>query len=111
MNTRPPPDLEQGSDVYNVESILGRRVIPRGRGFKIEYLIKWEGYPLHEATWEPKSNLRDAGTSVQQMVKEIDENHKQQTASITTNNTNTSAQDLVPEPSEPGPPKYFSSKN
>ena len=111
MNTRPPPDLEQGSDVYNVESILGRRVIPRGRGFKIEYLIKWEGYPLHEATWEPKSNLRDAGTSVQQMVKEIDENHKQQTASITTNNTDTSAQDLVPEPSEPGPPKYFSSKN
>jgi len=74
-DSRPPPDLEQGPDVYNVESILDRRETRYGRGVKIEYYIKWEGYPLHEATWELKRNLSDAGTEVQRMMHEIDEAH------------------------------------
>lgn len=69
MDPRPPPDLEQGSDVYNVESILTRRK----QNNRIEYLIKWEGYPVHEATWEPKTNLTDAGIGVQRMLKDIDQ--------------------------------------
>jgi hypothetical protein len=24
------------------------------------YLVKWSGYPIEEATWEPASNLKNA---------------------------------------------------
>ena len=27
---------------------------------KLQYLVKWKGYPLHEATWEPLTNLKNA---------------------------------------------------
>lgn len=40
-------------DVYPVEKILGRRKV----GSNVEYLVKWEGYGTHEATWEPRSNI------------------------------------------------------
>jgi hypothetical protein len=38
---------------YEVETVLDCQYI---RG-KIKYLIKWEGYPQSENTWEPKGNL------------------------------------------------------
>ena len=74
-DSRPPPDLEQGSDVYNVEKILDRRSTRRGRGWRVEYYIKWEGYPMCESTWEAKTNLQDAGTEVQRMMQEVDLQH------------------------------------
>jgi Chromo (CHRromatin Organisation MOdifier) domain len=53
---RPPPDIEEGEEVYEVEQILKHG--KRGRGY--EYLVKWVGYPITEALWEPKSNLTGA---------------------------------------------------
>ncbi|GMT01650.1 hypothetical protein PENTCL1PPCAC_23824, partial [Pristionchus entomophagus] len=41
-------------DVFSVEKILNRRVHEAGN---VEYLVKWEGYPLNEATWENEYNL------------------------------------------------------
>jgi hypothetical protein len=38
---------------YAVEDILDVRVT---RGKRM-FLVKWEGYPIQEATWEPESNL------------------------------------------------------
>ena len=38
---------------YEVETVLDCQYV---RG-KIKYLIKWEGYPQSENTWEPKGNL------------------------------------------------------
>lgn len=73
---RPPPDLDQDSDVFIVEKILDRRSQPWGRGEKVEYYIKWEGYPLCESTWESKSKLKDTGSAVQDMMKAIDEHNK-----------------------------------
>lgn len=48
------PDTEQ--EEYEVELILDKRIIRK----KAQYLIKWLGYPLHDATWEPVGNLTNA---------------------------------------------------
>jgi hypothetical protein len=53
---QPPPDIEEGEEVYEVEQILKHR--KRGRGYK--YLVKWVSYLITEALWEPKSNLTGA---------------------------------------------------
>ena len=71
---RPPPDLESGPDVYEVEAILDRRVIT-GRWPKVEYLIQWAGYPSHEATWESRKQFEDAGTGVQALMDQADLDH------------------------------------
>jgi len=44
---------EEEEEEYSVEKILDKRV----KGGKTEYLIKWEGYPDSENTWEPEDNL------------------------------------------------------
>ena len=45
--------------VYEVENILHKRVRGKpGRGLRTEYLIKWKGYEIDDATWEPPSNLK-----------------------------------------------------
>jgi Chromo (CHRromatin Organisation MOdifier) domain len=64
---RPPPDIEEGEEVYEVEQILKHR--KRGQGY--EYLVKWVGYPITKALWEPKSNL----TGVTDILREYQELH------------------------------------
>ena len=53
----PPPDIVDGEEVYQVETILKHR--RRGQGY--QYLIKWEGYLITKASWEPKSAFSDNG--------------------------------------------------
>ena len=52
---RPPPEiaLADGAETYEVESILASR----GSGARAQYLVKWRGYPVWEATWEKPSAL------------------------------------------------------
>lgn len=40
-------------DEFNVEEIMSEH----GSANKKRYLIRWEGYALHKATWEPKENV------------------------------------------------------
>ena len=42
-------------DVYIVEQIQGERT----RGGKRQYLIKWQGYPTSENSWEPAASILD----------------------------------------------------
>jgi hypothetical protein len=49
----PAPELIKGEEEYEVEDILDHRGGKRRR----QYLVKWKGYPLSDATWEPKSSL------------------------------------------------------
>lgn len=54
-------------DYYNIEKILDRR---RVNG-KFEYLIKWEGFPTKDSTWEPIKNLENA----RPLLEEYDKAH------------------------------------
>ena len=49
---RPPPDLVEGSEEYEVEAVLDSRRFGRGR--KLQYLIKWKGYPASDNQWVNK---------------------------------------------------------
>lgn len=46
--------------MYEVEGILARR----GSGSRVQYLVQWKGYPLYEATWEPRASLMDGARQV-----------------------------------------------
>jgi hypothetical protein len=47
--TRPPPDLIQGEEEYKVKKVLDSRQY--GRGHKVQYLVKWKGYPDSDNEW------------------------------------------------------------
>ena len=47
--TRPPPDLINNEEEYEVEEILDSRV--RGRKRQVQYLVKWVGYPDSDNQW------------------------------------------------------------
>ena len=57
-HNRPPPVhvYENEDGEFEVEDILGHRLQRR----KLQFLIKWKGYPSYDATWEPESHLQCA---------------------------------------------------
>ena len=59
---KPPSELLEGEEVYEVETILKHR----RRGRKYQYYIKWKGYPITEATWENELAFSDDGNMVEQ---------------------------------------------
>ena len=64
---RPPPEIEEGEEIYEVESILKHR--RRGRGY--QYFVKWAGYPISEASWEPEHVFSEDGD----LLKRYKERH------------------------------------
>ncbi len=53
--TWPPPDLIDEEDKYEVKWIVTHRQF--GRSKKLQYLIKWKGYPESDNTWEPADQV------------------------------------------------------
>ena len=45
--TEPPPELVEGEEVYEVETIHGHR--KQGQGY--QYYIQFWGYPISDASW------------------------------------------------------------
>jgi transposase InsO family protein len=54
--SRPPPEIVGEEPEYEAEHVLDKRTRRR----RVEYLIKWVGYPESESTWEPLSHLHHA---------------------------------------------------
>ena len=52
---KPPPDLIDGEEEYEVERIVASRRFGRGR--KLQYLVKWKGYPDVENQWVAKADV------------------------------------------------------
>src|SRR6266566_2663603 len=51
----PPPDLINGEEEYGVEKVINYR--RHGWSRTLQYLIKWEGYPESDNTWEPAGQV------------------------------------------------------
>ena len=52
---RPPLDLVNGEEEYEIEAVLDSRRFGRGR--KLQYLVKWKGYPDSDNQWVNKEDL------------------------------------------------------
>jgi hypothetical protein len=52
---KPPPDLIDGEEEYEVEHIVASRRFRQGH--KLQYLIKWKGYPDAENQWVAKEDI------------------------------------------------------
>ncbi|RYO74440.1 hypothetical protein DL766_000645 [Monosporascus sp. MC13-8B] len=59
---KPKAARPKTSDEYEVEKITNSR-LNKGKG-TIEYLVKWQGYPASQSTWEPAKNLESCPTMV-----------------------------------------------
>ena len=53
--TRPPPDLIEDNEEYEVETIVNHRHFGRKR--QLQYLIKWKGYPDADNTWKSADHV------------------------------------------------------
>jgi len=62
IHPRPTPAVQQEGEEpeWEVESVLDQRL----RGRQLQYLVKWKGYPLEEASWEPASHLANSQKAV-----------------------------------------------
>jgi len=63
----PPKKKKEEEEEDSVEEIMGARQ----KGKSMEYLVKWEGYPSSENTWEPASNLESCQDLVDAYMKSI----------------------------------------
>ncbi len=53
--SRPPPDLVEDQEEYEVKKILDSQHF--GRRWKLQYLIKWKGYPNSDNEWVDKKDV------------------------------------------------------
>jgi hypothetical protein len=49
-----------GDPVYEVEAVIGKR----GRGARLQYRVKWAGWPLEQASWLPVSECDSCAGAV-----------------------------------------------
>ena len=60
---KPPPDLVEGQEEYEVDHIKQHRRI---QGGKVCYLVHWKGYDNTDNTWEEEDNLEHAQEALQE---------------------------------------------
>jgi len=88
--SRPPPDLVEDQEEYEIEKILDSRQF--GRGQKLQYLVKWKGYPDLDNKWVDKKNVH-----ADEAIREFE---NQNSASRTHINQGHSSESLIPPSSQ-----------
>ena len=105
-DTQPPPALTSSDgDEYEVESILAKR----GKGARTQYLVRWKGWPVWEATWEKRRSLDGAAD----VLDDFEQGLQDTTINgLDTTTTTTSSQQHQPhhhqQPSSSGQLRYIS---
>jgi len=66
--TRPPPDLIEDEEEYEVKAIINHRC--HGCRCQLQYLIKWKGYPSSDNMWEAAE-----GVHTEDLVKGYHKRH------------------------------------
>jgi hypothetical protein len=61
----PPPEVVGDHEEWEVEEILDSRYRRR----KLEYLVKWKGYPSEENTWQTEEDVKNAKEAVESFHK------------------------------------------
>jgi hypothetical protein len=59
-----PLRFEEGSPVFEVEKILAKRVVKRGKRRLNEFLVKWKGFTQEHNTYEPEAYLQGCKQAV-----------------------------------------------
>ena len=63
----PPSPIEvDGAEEFKVSEILDSCINCE----KLEYLVHWQGYEVHERTWEPPANLKNAPEMIAEFHRE-----------------------------------------
>lgn len=70
---------EEEEEEYEVQDILDKTV----KNGKVLYYIKWKGFPLEDATWEPIDNLGNASKIIKNFEARNGTEAKKPTKSIT----------------------------
>ena len=52
---QPPPDIIEGEQEWEVEKIINSRHV--GHHKKLQFLVRWKGFPPSEDSWVPESDL------------------------------------------------------
>jgi hypothetical protein len=72
--TRPPPEVIDKDEVYEVQQILQHR----GNDTRREYLCHWKGYEIHESTWEPIQSFKFHRDAVNRYERTIQNQQRNQ---------------------------------
>jgi len=78
VNAESDDDIEED---FVVEKIVGKRFNHKKR--QVEYLLKWEGYPPEQNTWEPLSNLTTCKSLLQEYERTAGQNDKGSNSKLT----------------------------
>lgn len=70
-NIEKPPDpvIHNEELEYEVDKILDKRIHRR----RVEYLVKWKGYPEYDSTWEPIRHLDNAPAAIEEYENNVSE--------------------------------------
>ena len=69
-----PVNVGEGTEEFEVDEIINHCKRKRGRKKKLEYLIVWKGYPVHESTWEPEENVANAPEKIADYYRRVEGN-------------------------------------
>ncbi len=72
-NSRPPPDLIHNEPKFEMEVVFKSKQL---RGQEWEYLVKWKGYHLIEASWVNESSMEHAKEAIEEFHNRLTKRQK-----------------------------------